>query len=227
MLRNLDFSHILSNCFLSYCMRIMLDKIPEGDWLCEECRMKEELEMKRLDKTETFSGKSNVQCLNKEGENIGKSINPENLANLNTKPTDPEACGSSKEMQNPMGTGKRHTYQMDLASPMVKKVSETADETLKAASPRICSAFAHENSSKNFHTAEVKRTNMASSLGSQYAKSSWTSSHSPSLGYSSSIVKEKLFPSKGKISCFILFRLSQMSLAYFWKTNIYMCWLFL
>nr|XP_018678063.1 PREDICTED: uncharacterized protein LOC103975917 isoform X2 [Musa acuminata subsp. malaccensis] len=181
----------------TYCMRIMLDKIPEGDWLCEECWMKEELEMKRLDKTETFSGKLNVQCLNKKGENIGKSMNPENLANLNTKPTDPEACGSSKEMQNPMGTRKRHTYQMDLASPMVKKVSETADEALKAASPKICSAFAHENSSKNFHTAEVKRTNMASSLGSQYAKSSWTSSHSPSLGYSSSIVKEKLFPSKG------------------------------
>ncbi|CAL9079714.1 unnamed protein product [Musa textilis] len=181
----------------TYCMRIMLDKIPEGDWLCEECQLKEELEMKRLDKTETFSGKSNVRCLNKKGENIGKSMNPENLANLNTKPTDPEACGSSKEMQNPMGTGKRHTYQMDLASPMVKKVSETANETLKAASPRICSAFTRENSPKNFHTAEVKRTNMASSPGSQYAKSSRTSSHSPSLGYSSSIVKEKLCPSKG------------------------------
>ncbi|URD86015.1 PHD [Musa troglodytarum] len=181
----------------TYCMRIKLDKIPEGDWLCEECQLKEELEMKRLDKTETFSGKSNVRCLNKKGENIGKSMNPENLANLNTKPTDSEACGSSKEMQNPMGTGKRHTYQMDLASPMVKKVSETANETLKAASPRICSAFTRENSPKNFHTAEVKRTNMASSPGSQYAKSSRTSSHSPSLGYSSSIVKEKLCPSKG------------------------------
>ncbi|KAJ8465408.1 hypothetical protein OPV22_027960 [Ensete ventricosum] len=190
----------------TYCMRTMLYKIPEGDWLCEECQLKAELEMKRLDKTESFSGTSNVQCLNKKGETIGKSMNPENLANLNTKPTDPEACGSSKEMQNPMRTGKGHTYQMDLASPTVKKFSETADEALKVASPRICSAFTRENSFKNFHTAEVTGTNMASSPGSQYAKSSRTSSHSPSLGYSPSIVKEKLCSSKGFASKQVSFK---------------------
>lgn len=30
--------------YISYCMREMLDKVPEGDWLCEECKSAEENE---------------------------------------------------------------------------------------------------------------------------------------------------------------------------------------
>ncbi|KAK7308008.1 hypothetical protein VNO77_41556 [Canavalia gladiata] len=33
----------------TYCMREMLQKVPEGDWLCEECKDAEENENKRLD----------------------------------------------------------------------------------------------------------------------------------------------------------------------------------
>ncbi|KAG4386225.1 hypothetical protein AAZX31_11G008600 [Glycine max] len=33
----------------TYCMREMLEKVPEGDWLCEECKDAEENEKKRLD----------------------------------------------------------------------------------------------------------------------------------------------------------------------------------
>ncbi|KAJ1391204.1 Zinc finger, FYVE/PHD-type [Sesbania bispinosa] len=33
----------------TYCMREMLQKVPEGDWLCEECKDAEETENKRLD----------------------------------------------------------------------------------------------------------------------------------------------------------------------------------
>ncbi|CAL0332064.1 unnamed protein product [Lupinus luteus] len=50
-----------------YCMRVMLPKIPEGDWLCEECQYAVETEKQRLDveekkppkvsSTSQFSGK--------------------------------------------------------------------------------------------------------------------------------------------------------------------------
>lgn len=33
-------------------MREMLEKVPEGDWLCEECKDAEENENKRLGKSE-------------------------------------------------------------------------------------------------------------------------------------------------------------------------------
>lgn len=31
----------------SYCMREMIQKIPEGDWLCEECKFAEETEKQK------------------------------------------------------------------------------------------------------------------------------------------------------------------------------------
>ncbi|CAL0311365.1 unnamed protein product [Lupinus luteus] len=33
----------------TYCMRVMLQKVPEGDWLCEECQFSKETEKLRLD----------------------------------------------------------------------------------------------------------------------------------------------------------------------------------
>lgn len=33
-------------------MREMLEKVPEGDWLCEECKDAEETEKKKLGKSE-------------------------------------------------------------------------------------------------------------------------------------------------------------------------------
>lgn len=32
---------------ISYCMREMLKKVPEGDWLCEECKFAEESESQK------------------------------------------------------------------------------------------------------------------------------------------------------------------------------------
>lgn len=41
----------------TYCMREMLEKLPEGDWLCEECQDAVEAENKRLD----IEGKKNIK----------------------------------------------------------------------------------------------------------------------------------------------------------------------
>ena len=35
---------------ISYCMREMLQKVPEGDWLCEECKFAEESENQKQGK---------------------------------------------------------------------------------------------------------------------------------------------------------------------------------
>ena len=46
--------HILTWLLLliSYCMREMLQKLPEGDWLCEECKLAEEAENQKQGKAE-------------------------------------------------------------------------------------------------------------------------------------------------------------------------------
>ena len=38
-----------------YCMLIMLHKVPESDWLCEECQLKEDSEKRKLVTTEVVS----------------------------------------------------------------------------------------------------------------------------------------------------------------------------
>ncbi|RYR69532.1 hypothetical protein Ahy_A03g016088 [Arachis hypogaea] len=62
----------------TYCMREMLEKVPEGDWLCEECKYAEETEKHRLDVEEKKVHKvcSTAQISGKrpsEGEELAKA----------------------------------------------------------------------------------------------------------------------------------------------------------
>ncbi|WOL06297.1 hypothetical protein Cni_G15029 [Canna indica] len=157
----------------TYCMRIMLKKVPEGEWLCEECQLKEEIERKRLNKAEPISGTSNVQSLNKKTEKDQESYpNMESSQKLNMKSTDPVTCGSNNELQSPRATSKRKLDQKDVAPTTRKKVCATKDEPSKTTSPRIGATFSRENSFRNLHVTEVKRTSMASSPRDQSPSSS-------------------------------------------------------
>jgi len=49
----------------------MLRKVPEGDWLCEECQLKEDAERKKMDKPEKLSG-TVTQCKPKENDEVRK-----------------------------------------------------------------------------------------------------------------------------------------------------------
>ncbi|CAN4089362.1 unnamed protein product [Withania somnifera] len=40
----------------TYCMRKMLKKVPEGDWMCEECKFDEEMKNRKEDKSVKFDG---------------------------------------------------------------------------------------------------------------------------------------------------------------------------
>ncbi|KAK7253141.1 hypothetical protein RIF29_37598 [Crotalaria pallida] len=44
-----------------YCMRVMLQKVPEGDWLCEECKYAEETENQKLVKSEDVEDKKTLK----------------------------------------------------------------------------------------------------------------------------------------------------------------------
>lgn len=159
----------------TYCMQIMLDKVPERDWLCEECQKKEDVEIKKMKKAESVSGTSNICYLNKKIQNFGSSVNPESSPKLDTRSTNPEACGSSKQIQSPRTTSKKQMDRVDVGPVTKKKASETSDEPLRTASPRIATKFSRESSFKNLHMAQVKQTNIASTLGDHSTNSSQTS----------------------------------------------------
>ncbi|CAH9090846.1 unnamed protein product [Cuscuta europaea] len=40
----------------TYCMRVMIEEVPEGDWLCEECKHEEDLKTQKQNKTSKVDG---------------------------------------------------------------------------------------------------------------------------------------------------------------------------
>lgn len=67
--------------FLSYCMRIQLDKVPDSDWVCEDCVLSEDKEKRRPTKFSSFvtSPKYNKNELDQEVETSGATslkVNP-------------------------------------------------------------------------------------------------------------------------------------------------------
>ncbi|XP_020261279.1 uncharacterized protein LOC109837443 isoform X3 [Asparagus officinalis] len=52
----------------TYCMRVMLRKLPEGNWSCEECQMKEDAEKQKVDRPYKVSGTAKESDLKENGE---------------------------------------------------------------------------------------------------------------------------------------------------------------
>ncbi|KAG6500122.1 hypothetical protein ZIOFF_039936 [Zingiber officinale] len=171
----------------TYCMKIMLTKVPEGDWLCEECQLKEEVETRDLKSAEMVCGASNEQSLNKKIQNLGSYANTENCPRFYSQSTDTEASKSSKRACTPIKEmqirtpRKRHMHHIDVASPTKKKITEPTDEHSKLVSPRIAAVFSRENPIKNFNVADVKRMGISSSLDYQSANNARNLSRSPAL----------------------------------------------
>ncbi|KAJ6801121.1 uncharacterized protein M6B38_199820 [Iris pallida] len=74
----------------TYCMRKKLHELPEGDWLCEECKIKEETE--NADNSEPILGEQEVLQLNESASN------PRPLQELDTKVHDSGVHGTSEEV---------------------------------------------------------------------------------------------------------------------------------
>jgi len=62
-------------------MRVMLRKVPEGDWLCEECQLKDDAERKRVDRPEKLSG-TVKQCKLKKEDEVKKEDNSEKVSGI-------------------------------------------------------------------------------------------------------------------------------------------------
>lgn len=60
---------VMQLCFslLSYCMRERLNEVPEGDWLCEECKFAEEAEKQKQGKAEYIT--EHAICEKIDGKN--------------------------------------------------------------------------------------------------------------------------------------------------------------
>ncbi|MCL7042031.1 hypothetical protein MKW94_000983, partial [Papaver nudicaule] len=88
----------------TYCMREMVDKVPEGDWLCEECKFKEDAEKQKRDKPEAVVEPTKQPCIY-EKESMP---NPKHLTKLDSKASDTGSNLSPKIGSNVNISSKRH-----------------------------------------------------------------------------------------------------------------------
>ncbi|XP_075640188.1 ASI1-immunoprecipitated protein 2-like [Castanea sativa] len=63
-----------------YCMCVLLDKVPEGNWLCEECLLEEKIEKRDQHKDHKAAGTSKASFMHKSvKENQTKKVNSSSL----------------------------------------------------------------------------------------------------------------------------------------------------
>lgn len=89
----------------SYCMRKMLRKIPQGDWLCEECQMKEDV-VKRADRREKLSVAVKESKL-KEDDDVKKVDASEKVSGIDKERKFKEHTGVKKRDGDESYTGYR------------------------------------------------------------------------------------------------------------------------
>ncbi|XP_068650060.1 ASI1-immunoprecipitated protein 2-like isoform X2 [Aristolochia californica] len=139
----------------TYCMQIMLDKVPEGDWLCEGCKLKEDAENEKTAKHENddVSGKnelatySKLPSLSGQSQHNGPTFNQKDrlqpklskLPKLDMKPQEAEG-GRLKSVMSPL-SAKRQADSMEVSSKPKRQAIETivASNCKRTSLTRECS----------------------------------------------------------------------------------------
>nr|GMC58059.1 uncharacterized protein LOC109179093 [Ipomoea batatas] len=188
----------------TYCMREMLEKVPEGDWLCEECKSEKEIENQKQYKTGRAGG-------NENGYSSGQTaITNSEHHETETKASDFVGGTAVKECSQGKVSSTRNTYDSEAISAAKKQVLEPLSGSPKAESPNRVPMLSRESSFKNLEKGKVKPVhqfgvvNDSSASGPRMQTSRGTFSKSNS--FSSLIAKPKVklvdevFPAKQKLS---------------------------
>lgn len=139
----------------TYCMRERLDTVPEGDWLCEECKLDEEIETQKEDKYEKDDKNGKNQFLG--------HVNTHSLVNSDAKESDFEGnldirVGASTDIGS-----KRPLDNAETASLAKRQALETSLGSPKAiSSTRMVASLTKESSFKNLDKGKVRPVHQVS-----------------------------------------------------------------
>ncbi|XP_019055483.1 PREDICTED: uncharacterized protein LOC104610357 isoform X7 [Nelumbo nucifera] len=186
----------------TYCMQVMLDKVPEGDWLCEECKIKEETENQKQDKVEIVLGSSKAPYLNEKTQNPGgiDTVSSKVSLKLDVKETDTEGNRITKVSSSSFGSVKRHSDNLEAASPAKRQMLETSVASPKTSSPdKKPVLLSRESSFKSLDKGKVKTPHQLGLPSSHSANSSHENVHSPTTGPSSSKNQSQLQSPRGNL----------------------------
>ncbi|XP_072993699.1 uncharacterized protein [Typha latifolia] len=134
----------------TYCMRTRLDEVPEGDWLCEECQLKEESEKHKPDHSQAGIGASEAPTSSGKSEKSASTINSNGL---NT------AKNTTNLLQSTHISTKMNEENQEATSQSSQKFYEPSARSTEVASPKKKIILSHESSSSNLDVGRLKSLN--------------------------------------------------------------------
>lgn len=170
-------------------MQIMLDKIPESEWLCEECQLKEDAERQKLDKTKEIPETPKATYLEEK----------EPLSKLKNKA---QEAGANQAVITPKVSTKRHVDSLEVALNSNKDAVETKVGSPGTASSSKRAALSQESSFKKLNAGKVKPVYPVPSSGSHSANSSQQKAQSPTpAGPHAPWMQARTQAGRGKFKC--------------------------
>ncbi|WOK92735.1 hypothetical protein Cni_G01426 [Canna indica] len=140
----------------TYCMRIMLDKVPEGEWLCEECELKENAKQVR--------GKPDAQCEAIEVSPLGENCQNIESTSQNLPCVEKTDTRSDSKELVKSNSSKRIREDSEVTSVSIEKISETCGASSGTILPSKSPVLSHDNFSKP-DTVKAKSTSLITSSG--------------------------------------------------------------
>ncbi|KAI3937152.1 hypothetical protein MKW92_023047 [Papaver armeniacum] len=176
----------------TYCMREMVDKVPEGDWLCEECKFKEDAEKQKRDKPEAAVEPTKQSCINeKESTPNAKVLNKSNV-----KALDAESKLSPKIGSNVNISSKRHLDNAEGVSAVKRQAFESSSGLSKPSSSNKEAALSKVGSFKSALSKMVQR--IESPTSSTNPSQNHSRQHSSGTGTSTLQKSNSFTEPKGK-----------------------------
>ncbi|CAA7038526.1 unnamed protein product [Microthlaspi erraticum] len=138
----------------TYCMRVMLQKLPEGDWLCEECQFAEEAEKQKLEAEEKRETEVN--------------LNTQSSSKRQTDKLEAAPDAKRRAVEAPTGSPKR---------PVLPRLSALSRETSFKGLEKTTRKLAH-HSSFNSHSSDDTESTRSTDSPLQSPKGSFGKSYS-------------------------------------------------
>lgn len=134
----------------TYCMQEMLVKVPEGDWMCEECKFDVVIENQKQDKVSTADGNEKCNSGHANPEKSSYSMKSE------AKGSNDEGTKSSKDPSGGKISAKRHIEDAEVSSAAKKRIVEPNYGSTKTSMSNCGATLSRDSSFKHLDKGRIK-----------------------------------------------------------------------
>ncbi|CAL5333194.1 unnamed protein product [Camellia sinensis] len=163
-----------------YCMGVRMEKIPKGNWMCEDCLLQEEIEKQKQNKLEKVGRTPQGPSSNKNLQNAGNlNTNIRTCVELDAKGSDVEKSRRDKVSSISRICAKRPAGNLEFDSITKRRALETSVGSPRMSNPCKKSPLSQGSLHKNVDNVKVKPTCHVSTFSDRSPSSMISFSNSP------------------------------------------------